>query len=427
MLGAKQMNQLLKYAQANNARVILVGDTRQIASIEAGKAFGQLQDAGMQCSILDHIVRQKNPQLLEAVESAAKGQMINALERVEQAGAIIEAQSDKNKMAEVISKAAQHYLSLDSTAREKTLVIATSRSARDALNSQIREGLKEQGVLQGPEVRLEALNSTGWTKAEMKQVANYNLQTQSKLTQADSLVVRFGRSYQSLEIEKGEYGRVVGIDENKGVVQLQMMKDGRTIEWDPARHTKVEIFESKRKELSSGDVVRWTRNCHELGLRNGETAKILDVQADGSARVELASGEVKELNLQSGHWDHGYAGTIFSAQGRTSESVIAIMPSNSPLSDQRSAYVAISRAKSEAYIYTDSKSELQSALQERTGEPSTALDTLDQNQDDKDKERQDEHSKQEPEHKFSRDESEIEQQKEVEKEKEMEWELELSF
>jgi ATP-dependent exoDNAse (exonuclease V) alpha subunit len=164
-----------------------------------------------------------------------------------------------------------------------------------------------------------------------------------------------------------------------------------------------------------------------LGLRNGETAKILDVQADGSARVELASGEVKELNLQSGHWDHGYAGTIFSAQGRTSESVIAIMPSNSPLSDQRSAYVAISRAKSEAYIYTDSKSELQSALQERTGEPSTALDTLDQNQDDKDKERQDEHSKQEPEHKFSRDESEIEQQKEVEKEKEMEWELELSF
>ena len=103
---------------------------------------------------------------------------------------------------------------------------------------------------------------------------------------------------------------------------------------------------------------------------------MLDVQADGSARVELASGEVKELNLQSGHWDHGYAGTIFSAQGRTSESVIAIMPSNSPLSDQRSAYVAISRAKESAFIYTDSKHELQNALQARTGEPSTALENF---------------------------------------------------
>jgi hypothetical protein len=152
------------------------------------------------------------------------------------------------------------------------------------------------------------------------------------------------------------------------------MQDGRTIEWDPERAVKVEVFESREKGLAVGDVVRWTRNCHELGLRNGETAKILDVRADGSAKVELTNGETKELNLNGAHWDHGYAGTIFSAQGRTSESVIAIMPSNSPLSDQRSAYVAISRAKSEAYIYTDSKKELQSALEQRTGEPSTALE-----------------------------------------------------
>jgi hypothetical protein len=207
----------------------------------------------------------------------------------------------------------------------------------------------------------------------MKHIANYNLQTQADLTKSDGLVVRFGRSYQSLGVEKGEYGRVTGINEEKGVVQLQM-QDGRTIEWDPERAVKVEVFESREKGLAVGDVVRWTRNCHELGLRNGETAKILDVRADGSAKVELTNGETKELNLNGAHWDHGYAGTIFSAQGRTSESVIAIMPSNSPLSDQRSAYVAISRAKSEAYIYTDSKKELQSALEQRTGEPSTALE-----------------------------------------------------
>ena len=279
-------------------------------------------------------------------------------------------------MEEVISRAAQHYLSLSPSHREKTLVIATSRAARDSLNEQIRSGLKEHGVLRGPEVKLESLSPTGWTRAEVKHIANYDLHTQSEHTQADGLVVRFGRGYKSMGVEKGEYGRVVGINEEKGVVQLQM-QDGRTIEWDPERAVKVEVFESREKSLSSGDVIRWTRNDSDLGIRNGETALIRDIQSDGIAKVQLLNGEIKEIDLNAQrHWDHGYAGTIFSAQGRTSESVIAIMPSNSPLSDQRSAYVAISRAKSEAYIYTDSKSELQSALQERTGEPSTALENF---------------------------------------------------
>ena len=374
MLGTRQMNELLKHAEKQNAKVLLVGDVKQIASIEAGKAFGQLQEAGMRTSILDHIVRQKNPQLLAGVEAAAKGEMRNALEKVEQAGGIVEAQSEQNKMEEVISRAAQHYLSLSPSNREKTLVIATSRAARDSPNEQIRSGLKEHGVLRGPEVKLESLSPTGWTRAEMKHIANYDLHTQSEHTQADGLVVRFGRSYQSLGVEKGEYGRVTGINEEKGVVQLQM-QDGRTIEWDPERAVKVEVFESREKSLSSGDVIRWTRNDSDLGIRNGETALIRDIQSDGIAKVQLLNGEIKEIDLNAQrHWDHGYAGTIFSAQGRTSESVIAIMPSNSPLSDQRSAYVAISRAKSEAYIYTDSKKELQSALEQRTGEPSTALE-----------------------------------------------------
>jgi len=53
---------------------------------------------------------------------------------------------------------------------------------------------------------------------------------------------------------------------------------------------------------------------------------------------------------------------------------LAVMPSNSPISDQRSCYVAISRATDSAHIYTDSRSGLIAGLQERTGEKSAALD-----------------------------------------------------
>jgi len=42
-------------------RVLLIGDTRQHQSVDAGKPFEQMQQAGMQTSQLDQIMRQKDP------------------------------------------------------------------------------------------------------------------------------------------------------------------------------------------------------------------------------------------------------------------------------------------------------------------------------------------------------------------------------
>jgi hypothetical protein len=122
-------------------------------------------------------------------------------------------------------------------------------------------------------------------------------------------------------------------------------------------------------------LIRWTRNDRQNGLRNGEIAKVLEIQVDGNAKIQLADGNIKEIDLNAQrHWDHGYATTIFSSQGRTCDHVLAVMPSKSPLSDQKTAYVAISRAKESAYIFTDDKAELVSALETRSGEKTTALD-----------------------------------------------------
>ena len=49
-------------------RVLLVGDTRQHQGVDAGKPFEQMQQAGMQTSQLDQIMRQKDPELLRVVE-----------------------------------------------------------------------------------------------------------------------------------------------------------------------------------------------------------------------------------------------------------------------------------------------------------------------------------------------------------------------
>jgi hypothetical protein len=49
-------------------RVLLIGDTRQHQGVDAGKPFEQMQQAGMQTSQLDQIMRQKDPELLRVVE-----------------------------------------------------------------------------------------------------------------------------------------------------------------------------------------------------------------------------------------------------------------------------------------------------------------------------------------------------------------------
>ena len=46
MVGSKQMGELIRAAKDNNARIVLVGDTKQLQSIEAGRMFQKLQASG---------------------------------------------------------------------------------------------------------------------------------------------------------------------------------------------------------------------------------------------------------------------------------------------------------------------------------------------------------------------------------------------
>ena len=67
-------------------RVLLIGDTRQHQSVDAGKPFEQMQQAGMQTSQLDQIMRQKDPELLRAVEHLVKERDRNRFDALATAG-----------------------------------------------------------------------------------------------------------------------------------------------------------------------------------------------------------------------------------------------------------------------------------------------------------------------------------------------------
>ncbi|MBS0318204.1 MAG: relaxase domain-containing protein, partial [Proteobacteria bacterium] len=86
LASAKDMRDLLRAAETQDAKVILAGDTQQLGSVEAGRAFDQLQRAGMETHRLDTIVRQTNETLRAAVNDAQTGNWRAAMNKIEAAG-----------------------------------------------------------------------------------------------------------------------------------------------------------------------------------------------------------------------------------------------------------------------------------------------------------------------------------------------------
>ncbi len=72
------MRDFLQTVRADD-RVLLVGDIRQHQSVEAGRMFDELQDAGMNTAKLEKIVRQKDEGLRQVVEAMAAGRIVDGI------------------------------------------------------------------------------------------------------------------------------------------------------------------------------------------------------------------------------------------------------------------------------------------------------------------------------------------------------------
>lgn len=67
-------------------RVRVIGDIRQHQDVEAGCPLEQMQDAGMRTSYLDQIMRQKDPELLKAVQHLAPGKTVEGIRLLSKQG-----------------------------------------------------------------------------------------------------------------------------------------------------------------------------------------------------------------------------------------------------------------------------------------------------------------------------------------------------
>lgn len=367
MASNQQMKHLFEAVGKLDAQLVLVGDHKQLSALNAGKPFGLLQENGMTTTVMKDIVRQKNSVLLEAVHDSISGKIESALTRLGD-----EVVENKNKDS-LLAHMATDYLALTPTERANTLVLAPGHSECKDLNQMIRSGLFSERILKGNSVNLPVLSSVNMSTTQMRFAQNYQ----------SGLVIRANRDYKGSGIHKNQYYQVTGVDAEKGIVHLSTKKGG-SIAWKPGDvksfdSGSFEVFSKQERELATGDLIRWTRNDYQNGIRNSDTARVQSIK-DSKVSLTLNNGKsfnMKTDTLSSAHWDHAYAATVNFSQGKTASRTLAYLNSTHPLlTHQRALYIELSRSKHSTKIYTENKQDLIETLQKQTGEKYSAMKEL---------------------------------------------------
>ncbi|MBD2504052.1 MobF family relaxase [Anabaena azotica] len=335
LLSAKDALALLERAAQLQARVLLVGDTKQLSAVEAGNPFKSLQQAGIKTSYLNESNRQRAPKLKLAVDLIADGQIEEGFNRLDENGCI-ETVTAESKIAAI----ADEYVTATPEQRARTLVLAGTNKERLAITQAIREHLRTEGSL-GTATTITQLQAKDLTSVQMRYSHNFELGDMVMPT----------RSYKRRGLEKGQLYEVVGKD-----------GDGLRLEAPDGRHFQVDtgfnkaVYHRQNIEIAEGDRLRWTKNDRQLGRRNGQEFVVKAI-AGSNAQIEyLDSGQTEFINLQQAqHLDYATVSTTYSSQGKTADRVLIAADYTI---GQESFYVAVSRARYELKLYTENKDDL---------------------------------------------------------------------
>jgi conjugative relaxase-like TrwC/TraI family protein len=348
LASTKQMNQFFKRLGQHD-RVLLVGDIRQHQAVEAGRPFEQFQDAGMKTVGLEEIIRQQDARLRQAVDLLSKDRVKEAVDQLRQQGRIHEVASSHERLKAVV----EDYL----RAPEKSLVISPDNRSRNEINRMVHEQLRAAGKISAEEERAGVLvNRQELTGADRQWAAKYE----------PGNVVRYTRGSKQLGLEPGEYATVSRVDSQQNLVTVRR-QDSREITYDPRRLQGVNVYKTEDRELSQGDRVQFTAPFRKERIANRELGSVERIEGDGNLKLRLESGRRVEFNLREHpHLDYGYAMTSYSSQGQTAGRVIVHVAGrdleNRELINRRFAYVALSRAREDAQIYTNDAAALAGKL-----------------------------------------------------------------
>jgi len=351
LTSTRQMKQFLTRI-APQDRVLLIGDARQHQGVEAGKPFEQLVQAGMRTAKLDEIVRQKDPELKAAVEHLARGEVIIAIDMLQQQGRVKEI-ADRVARIEAIARDF-------ATNPDRTLIVSPDNASRRQINDAVRHELQVRGIVNTQDHTLRVL-------VPRQELTGAERQWASRYEAGD--VLRYARGSKEAGIERGSYARVLAINPVENLLTVEK-QNGEQQTYDPKRLRGVNVYRELERDFAVGDRIQFTAPDKGLQVANRDLATIERISRDGEIAARLSDGRpIVFSSSENPRFDHGYAVTSHSSQGLTADRVLVNVDTSihPDLINSRFAYVSVSRASLDARIYTNDAVSLSKDLSHEVG------------------------------------------------------------
>jgi hypothetical protein len=360
MADSKMTAALNAYAERTGTRIVSTGDVKQHGSVGAGEAFKQTQEAtkaaGGKVHELNDIKRQTNEQLKSAVYDTTEAKIKEALHKIENGGGSITEVADREARIQQIAK---DYTQLTPEQRDKTLVVDPSKESGKQLTEAIRDKLKGQGELS---------NEKQYMTWQSKEIEGTEYKHADRYAVGDQL-----RDRKTGEITD----TVTAIDLKTNSLTVEAAnKDTKVINAGSINEKRTDVGRMEEKGFAVGDKVRM--NAKSSIGNKGAQAQVIS-HTDKGLRVKTANGKVQTLSHdQVRDAGHGYVTTSHKSQGQTVEKVMVNVDSRQiNLANQQTTYVALSRAKQEAHVYTDKVHSVAKTIGNNDGKSGTAIKTDD--------------------------------------------------
>lgn len=224
LVGSRQMEAILSHAERVGAKVVLVGDTRQLQAIEAGAAYRAIvQRHG--AAKLSEVRRQNHEWQRGATRELAQGQVARALATYKARGSV----HAYERPADAMQSLAQRWLNDRGAGGGSQIILAHRKRDAAKLNAVIREKLREAGEL-GDEFSVPVIV----TRDEGGELEEY-LEFRS-FAAGDRIL--FTRNDQALGVENGTVATIKSIND-VGVMRV-VMPDGSIKHVDPSSYAYLE-------------------------------------------------------------------------------------------------------------------------------------------------------------------------------------------
>ena len=348
MVGTMQMSEVVEAAKIQNAKVVFVGDGKQLQAISAGRMFRDLQENGhIETVKMEEALRQKTEPMIRTVQYIKNFQegmddkgIDKAFHELQKSGNIIEVK-DKDGLDRSL-RVAKDYIAEGNI--KETLILTSNNLARTEINDLIREDLKRAGIVAEKDFSVTIKSPVYISGTNRYFADSFEVGQGAFVEKSDSIGIKAGKEL-----------KIVNCDPAKNTITVAI-GPGKTEELDLRQDLNLSIYKEEDRKFSEGDKVVFLKNDKKMGVQNGLTGTIKGINPFGKVSVEI-DGSDRIVGFHPDNYkyfDHGYAVTTTKSQGQTASKVLYMVDSQTGYANKTEhLYVAVSRAERDIKIYTD--------------------------------------------------------------------------